>query len=97
MMQQLIVINQKDNVATATVDLQKGQEIAVETSSETFIITLQADIKFGHKVAIKDIKKGSPVYKYGEEIGITTEDIAMGEHVHVQNVLSQRGRGDLRN
>jgi len=96
-MQQLIVINQKDNVATATVDLQKGQEIAVETSSETFIITLQADIKFGHKVAIKDIKKGSPVYKYGEEIGITTEDIAMGEHVHVQNVLSQRGRGDLRN
>ena len=96
-MQQLIVINQKDNVATATVDLQKGQEIAVETNSETFIITLQADIKFGHKVAIKDIKKGSPVYKYGEEIGITTEDIAMGEHVHVHNVLSQRGRGDLSN
>lgn len=96
-MQQLIVINPKDNVATATVDLQKGQEIKIETGSDSFVITLQLNIKFGHKVAIKNIKKGTPVYKYGEEIGLTTEDISLGEHVHVHNVVGQRGRGDLEN
>lgn len=94
-MQQLILINPKDNVAIATVDLQKGQEIKIETGSHTFVIVLQANINFGHKVAIKDIKKETPVYKYGEEMGITTEDISSGEHVHVHNVVGQRGRGDL--
>ncbi len=96
-MQQLIVINPKDNVATATTDLQKDQEIKVEAGNDTLLVKLQSDISFGHKVAIKNIENGSAVYKYGEEIGVTTTNISMGEHVHVHNVLSQRGRGDLSN
>lgn len=94
-MQQLIVINPRDNVATATTDLKKGQELKVETGNETLVVKLLCDITFGHKVAIKDIKNASAVFKYGEEIGVTTKDISLGEHVHVHNVLSQRGRGDL--
>ncbi|KUO51514.1 MAG: hypothetical protein APF76_17780 [Desulfitibacter sp. BRH_c19] len=96
-MQQLIMINPKDNVATATTDLQKGQEIKVETGNASVLIRLKCDIGFGHKVAIRDIQSGSAVYKYGEEIGLTTNNISLGEHVHVHNVLSQRGRGDLSN
>jgi len=94
-MRQLIVINPKDNVAIATVDLHKGQDIQIDTDNGKLVITLKSGIKFGHKVAIKNIKNGSPVYKYGEEMGITTEDISSGEHVHVHNVVGQRGRGDL--
>jgi altronate hydrolase len=40
----------------------------------------------GHKVALRDIKKGEPVIKYGFPIGEATEDIPMGGHVHSHNL-----------
>lgn len=40
----------------------------------------------GHKMAIKPIPAGSPIIKYGFAIGIATQDIAPGEHVHIHNV-----------
>jgi altronate dehydratase len=46
----------------------------------------------GHKFALQDIEKGADVVKYGEPIGQTTARIARGEHVHVHNVVSHRGR-----
>ena len=33
--------------------------------------------------------------KYGEEIGVASRAIAAGNHVHVHNLDSMRGRGDL--
>ena len=44
---------------------------------------------------MKDIKKGTPIIKYGETIGLATEDIKEGDHVHVHNVEGLRGRGDM--
>jgi altronate dehydratase small subunit len=41
------------------------------------------------------IGKGDDVVKYGEIIGRATADIAKGEHVHVHNIESLRGRGDI--
>jgi hypothetical protein len=35
------------------------------------------------------------VVKYGQRIGVAGADIAAGAHVHVHNVVSERGRGDL--
>lgn len=46
-------------------------------------------------MAIKDIPKGGEIIKYGEIIGRATANIEPGEHVHVHNVESLRGRGDL--
>lgn len=43
-------------------------------------------IPFGHKVANKDISKGTNIIKYGYPIGKATCDIAKGEHVHVHNM-----------
>ncbi len=51
-------------------------------------------IPFGHKIAISNILKNEQVTKYGEAIGIATTDIKVGEHVHIHNVDSIRGRGD---
>ncbi|MBP3888383.1 MAG: altronate dehydratase [Cellulosilyticum sp.] len=51
------------------------------------------NIPAGHKKAIKAIKKGEPVIKYGNPIGIATADIAEGEWVHTHNVKT--GLGDL--
>ena len=38
--------------------------------------------------------KNQEVLKYGESIGKATKNISKGEHVHIQNVESNRGRGD---
>ncbi len=94
-MQQLIVINVKDNVATATQELIKGQELKVETGGKQVVLTMKEDIQFGHKVAIKNLAKGEDVVKYGEVMGTATKDVLEGEHIHVHNVVSRRGRGDL--
>jgi altronate dehydratase small subunit len=84
-------IHQRDNVAVALVDMAALARVSV---GETNLLLRQA-VPFGHKLALVDIKQGLPVIKYGEQIGLATHDIAAGEHVHVHNVESTRGRGDL--
>ena len=89
-----IVIDTKDNVATGLMPLTTGESLSASSSSSA-VITLLEDIPFGHKFALKDIKKGTPIIKYGETIGLATEDIKKGDHVHVHNVEGLRGRGDM--
>lgn len=45
-------------------------------------------IPAGHKFALKDIKKGETVIKYGQIIGRASQDIKTGEWVHTHNVKS---------
>ena len=94
MEKQAVVITPKDSVAVATIDLKKGQVAKMFIGEKVLEVTLKDDVKFGHKFAIKDIAKGEHVLKYGESIGTATRDITVGEHVHVHNVESDRGRGD---
>jgi len=65
--------------------------LAVVTHDNSdFRITAKMDIPIGHKVALKEIKKGDTIWKYGQDIGKAIADIAMGEHVHVHNVKTKR-------
>ena len=48
--------------------------------------TEQNNIPAGHKIALRDIKKGDKVIKYGYPIGFATADIKKDEHVHVHNL-----------
>ena len=45
-------------------------------------------IPAGHKYALREIKKGEYIVKYGEIIGRATADIRQGEWVHTHNVKS---------
>jgi altronate dehydratase len=58
-------------------------------------VTVCRRIPRGHKVALRAIRAGEPVVKYGHPIGAASVDIAPGDHVHIHNVSSGRGRGDL--
>lgn len=40
----------------------------------------------GHKYAVRDIRKGEKVVKYGQPIGYATEDIPRGAHIHTHNL-----------
>lgn len=89
-----VVINQKDNVATVVEDILAGSTINYTISEETYSLKVLENIPLGHKLAIMTIKAGEEVLKYGESIGRATQNIEAGQHVHVHNMESQRGRGD---
>ena len=44
------------------------------------------NLEDGHKYALRDIKAGENIIKYGNPIGHATCDIKAGEHVHTHNV-----------
>jgi altronate dehydratase small subunit len=91
-----VVDEAKDNVATIlSNDIKKGMTIPVVFDGQEHQITVDADIPHGHKVAIRPIKKGETIWKYGLSIGVAMVDIAVGEHVHIHNIEPERGRGDL--
>jgi len=94
MQKKAILIDGKDNVATALCQLEKDDSVQVGIEDYTLDTVLLQDIPFGHKYALKDIQQGEAVIKYGETIGLATEQIRQGEHVHIHNVESQKGRGD---
>ena len=89
-----LVMNVKDNVATALRYVENGESIGIETGDSVVDIKLLQSIPFGHKLALKDIKRGETVIKYGETIGQATMKIGKGQHVHVHNVEGLKGRGD---
>jgi hypothetical protein len=87
----VLVISARDNVATALEPLEPGRLLAVNGAT----VTVRESIASGHKIALIPIPAGEPVVKYGSSIGLATTDIPAGAHVHVHNVSSSRGRGDL--
>ena len=77
-----IRIHPDDNVAVALEDLRRGETLTLDTVSVTAI----EDIARGHKIALRDIKEGEPVVKYGNPIGLAKADIPAGAWAHIHNV-----------
>jgi len=91
---QAVVINTSDNVATAVINLSAGTTVKYFIGQNEAQLKIVQDIPFGHKFAINPIDIDNEIVKYGESIGSATEKIKVGEHVHVHNMQSKRGRGD---
>lgn len=89
-----VMMNLKDNVATALDYIPAGSVVKVTCQGKEYEIEIKENIEFGHKFAVVPIKKGEDIFKYGEVIGVASKDIAVGEHVHIHNVEGKRGRGD---
>jgi altronate dehydratase small subunit len=94
-MKRAMRINPDDNTATALNDIDAGETInLVSKSGPVGEMTAMQAVPFGHKLAVVDIKKGDKVLKYGEVIGLSTQQISNGEHVHTHNVISALLPGD---
>jgi len=92
-MPQFLIHDKKDNVGVAITDIKAGQEVEgvyLEDLSQGPKLKALNDIPLGHKIALKDLKQGETVIKYGRPIGSATKDIKMGEHVHTHNIISNR-------
>ncbi len=90
-MKAVLAISARDNVATALEALDAGRSVEANGVSVTAVERIAA----GHKIALGPILTGEAVIKYGSPIGLASQDIAPGAHVHTHNVASSRGRGDL--
>ena len=88
-MKSFIQINSLDNVAVALQPLAKGTVVELDD----IVVTLTEDIQQGHKFALKNLKNGESIIKYGNPIGHATADIPAGSWIHTHNLKT--GLGEL--
>ena len=79
MMSLTIRLNPDDDVVIALADLPAGSELPGGIQSKEAV-------KRGHKIAVREISAGEPILRYGQTIGVATEPIAAGAHVHSHNL-----------
>lgn len=91
---QFIVHDQVDNVGVIVVEdgVKKGQSLTGWIMENDATVALKAadDIPLGHKIAMRDLKSGETVLKYGNDVGKMVAAAAKGRHVHVHNLKTKR-------
>lgn len=83
----------EDSVAVVVVEgVKAGTTLTglILDQDRTLSLECRQDIPIGHKVALKDMKTGDTVFKYGVDIGRVVAPIAKGEHAHVHNIKTKR-------
>ena len=90
-MKPVLVISERDNVATALQALEPGRDLTLDAGT----VSVRDAVPTGHNIALRVIHAGEAVIKYGSPIGLATVEIPAGAHVHTHNLASTRGRGDL--
>ena len=89
-MAKALVCDPSDNVATVLEDVAEGDTVTTEDGSLSF--RAKGPVPKFHKVALADTEEGAAIIKYGNPIGTASARIRRGEHVHVHNMVSSRGR-----
>ena len=92
-----IILHNQDNTATVLDTVQVGDIVDIVDNNGVSKDTVKAlsDIPRGHKLAVRDIKQNEKIIKYGFCIGKASSQIVRGEYIHIHNLESMRGRGDL--
>jgi (2R)-sulfolactate sulfo-lyase subunit alpha len=88
-----VVHEDGDSVGVVVVEgVKAGDKLTgwVMEQDRTIEVKAQSDIPIGHKLAIRELKSGDTVIKYGVDIGRAIAPIRVGEHLHVHNVKTKR-------
>lgn len=89
-----IQLHSNDTIATVRRVLDDAVgNCEVQLGEERRMVELIAAVPFGHKLAVVRMNEGDSVIKYGQVIGLATEDIEVGSHVHTHNVTGARDTG----
>ena len=89
----LLVHEQGDSVGVVVVEgLEAGTDmlVCVTHDNSTFQLASEQAAPIGHKIALQDMTKGDTVFKYGEDIGVMTDDVKKGHHLHTHNCKTKR-------
>ena len=76
----VILLNAIDDVAVARSAVKAGEQTGIDSLVAVDLVPR------GHKIAVRDIAAGQEVHKFGQSIGIATQTIAKGAHVHLHNL-----------
>lgn len=74
-----LLLNSEDDVLIALRPIIRGEALGEG-------LIARGDVPAGHKIARRDIARGSPIRRYASIIGAASANIAAGEHVHLQNL-----------
>ena len=88
-----IVHDKADAVGVVVVeDMQPGKDATgwIMETDETITVKALDAVPLGHKIALRDIKAGETVLKYGNDVGRAVADVPKGRHVHVHNLKTKR-------
>ncbi len=88
-----VVHDENDSVGVVVVEgIRSGQDLEgwIMDQDKTLKVRAQQDIPIGHKLAIRALKDGDTVIKYGVDIGRVVAPIKVGEHAHVHNIKTKR-------
>jgi (2R)-sulfolactate sulfo-lyase subunit alpha len=89
----LIIHDEKDNVGVVVIETTKKSQDCdawiMENDKSVKVPSLN-EVPLGHKIALKDLKEGDTILKYGHDIGKVVKAIKKGEHVHVHNVKTKK-------
>jgi len=89
---QALVLNEKDNVATAISDIKNNSNIIMQyPDGFKKEIQVKDDIPQYHKIALLVIPRDEQILKFGYLIARSTKEIEQGKHVHTHNVTSEKG------
>ena len=90
---ELIIHDEKDNVGVVVIETtKKGQQCnaGIMENDTTVKVASTNEVPLGNKIALKDLKVGDTIFKYGHDIGKVVKEIKIGEHVHVHNVKTKK-------
>ncbi|HSG71344.1 MAG TPA: UxaA family hydrolase, partial [Planctomycetaceae bacterium] len=87
--QPFLFLHDDDDIAVARHSTPAGTSLTRPTTGD--VVVASEAIEQGHKMAVRAVKKGQPVRKFGQVIGFATSDIQPGQWVHTHNL----GMGEL--
>lgn len=79
-----VYLHPSDNICVAARNLPAGQSLEIAGAT----VNLVEPVRLGHKLAVRPIRKGENVRKYGQIIGQATEAIEPGQWVHSHNLVN---------
>ena len=79
-----IRLSEKDNVGVAIHEIAAGDAVVLEDIK----LTARDPVPLGHKIALRHIRTGEKILKFGVPVGSASVDIPAGAHVHMHNVKS---------
>ena len=88
-----IVHDKADTVGVVVVeDVTPNKDVTgwVMETDETITLKALDAVPLGHKIALRDLKTGETVLKYGHDVGRIVADVGKGRHVHVHNLKTKR-------
>jgi hypothetical protein len=80
----LLLLNPADNCLVACRALPAGERLLIDGRA----VTLPRPVAMAHKLARRPLAVGDKVLRYGAVIGSVQRPIAIGEHIHTDNLKS---------